>query len=73
MNKQTWTIGTLALFSSALFVTILFTKQEFLVPPSSQIAAVSGDGSGLVGHWMFDDNANDSAGSNNGTLIGESS
>src|SRR3989344_2629140 len=40
------------------------------VSPQSQQAQLSGAGSGLVAYYTFDDNVNDSAGSNNGTASG---
>jgi hypothetical protein len=40
------------------------------IPQVSQTAAVADFNSSLVAHYTFDDTASDSAGSNNGTLVG---
>ncbi len=72
-KNVTYVVLVIAILLIALFLVgdSSFQKVTFSPSPSSQIAAVSGAGSGLIAHYTFDDGtAADSAGSNNGTLIG---
>jgi len=53
------------LFSQKVIVPNLFTLEN--IRPETQLAQVVPT-SGLVAHWKFDGNANDSTGTNDGTL-----
>src|SRR3989344_4176135 len=70
LKKEAAIALTLAgLFLVTLIVTVNDSKSPFNLS-NTQTAAVSGTGSGLIAHYMFDDTANDSAGSNHGTISG---
>ena len=60
MNKKHLSIFSIALF---FVLTVIFS-------PSAQTAQAAAPTSGLVAYWKFEGNANDSQGSNNGTLVG---
>src|SRR3989344_650953 len=62
-------IGSILAVSLLAFVFVLQNKSP-IPGPSSQFAAISGSGSGLVALYTLDGNANDSAGGNNGTSVG---
>ena len=73
VNHLVKTIFAILIFSGAF----LFS-QNVIVPslskiekirPETQLAQVAPT-SGLVAHWKFDGNTNDSAGTNNGSLVG---
>ena len=57
MNKKHLAIFFLALF---FVLTVIFSPQAHAAAPTS----------GLISHWKFDGNTNDSAGTNNSTLVG---
>ncbi len=50
--------------------SLLYLSSSHLPSAGSQLAQVAAPTSGLVGHWSFDSNTNDSAGSNNGSFAG---
>ncbi len=68
---------TISILVIVILLTVLFnlggTEKDistYLPPSSTQTAAVADFNSSLVAHYTFDDTANDSAGSNNGTASG---
>src|SRR3989344_755550 len=82
MNNHIKTSHGIAIIGTCFLITLFFINWagrqidsyvlSVPISPSSQIAAVSGAGSGLVAHYTFDDGtANDSSGnSNHGTING---
>src|SRR3989344_1944012 len=66
-------VGALAI-GLIVFINLQDVSREYAsdLSPTTQLAAISGTGSGLVAHYTFDDGtANDASGNgNNGTLVG---
>src|SRR3989344_5973963 len=80
MNNHIKTSHGIAIIGTCFLITLFFINWagrqidsyvlSVPISPSSQIAAVSGAGSGLVAHYMFDGNATDSVNGYTGNAVG---
>src|SRR3989344_7946932 len=71
LMKKFLLIAVIILIILVSGILVFKSGKQLTLDPRSQLASVSGSGSGLVAHYTFDDGtAKDVAGGNNGTVPG---